>query len=193
MKLPDVNIWLALALSGHSHHEAARTSCLKRTWRSMSPSRAVSCTYRRIDGPSAIAFGNDEAATATLRASPTYVGKIGTTCVPTMIEGGHAQNALPQRATANVNCRVFPGHSREEIRLALETIAATPGVDGVFIGPADLSASMGHVGNPGHPEVQAAIQKVVDLCKKHNMPCGTLSSRGRASRRRSAPSITWRA
>ncbi len=40
----------------------------------------------------------------------------------------------------------------------LDTIAATPGVDGVFIGPADLSASMGHPGNPGHPEVQAAIQ-----------------------------------
>ena len=39
----------------------------------------------------------------------------------------------------------------------LDAIAATPGVDGVFIGPADLSASMGHVGNPGHPEVQAAI------------------------------------
>ena len=39
----------------------------------------------------------------------------------------------------------------------LDTIAATPGVDGVFIGPADLSASMGHPGNPGHPDVQAAI------------------------------------
>jgi len=39
----------------------------------------------------------------------------------------------------------------------LDAIAATPGVDGVFIGPADLSASMGHRGNPGHPEVQAAI------------------------------------
>jgi len=39
----------------------------------------------------------------------------------------------------------------------LDAIAATPGVDGVFIGPADLSASMGHTGNPGHPDVQAAI------------------------------------
>ena len=39
----------------------------------------------------------------------------------------------------------------------LDAIAATPGVDGVFIGPADLSASMGHPGNPGHPDVQAAI------------------------------------
>ena len=39
----------------------------------------------------------------------------------------------------------------------LDAIAAAPGVDGVFIGPADLSASMGHPGNPGHPDVQAAI------------------------------------
>lgn len=41
----------------------------------------------------------------------------------------------------------------------LEAIAAVDGVDGVFIGPADLSASMGHLGNPGHPEVQAAIDQ----------------------------------
>jgi len=40
----------------------------------------------------------------------------------------------------------------------LDAIAATPGVDGVFIGPADLSASMGFSGNPGHPQVQAAIE-----------------------------------
>ena len=43
----------------------------------------------------------------------------------------------------------------------LDAIAATPGVDGVFIGPADLSASMGHRGNPGHPEVQAAIHDAI--------------------------------
>lgn len=51
-----------------------------------------------------------------------------------------------------------------ETRTALENldaIAATDGVDGVFIGPADLSASMGHVGNPGHPEVQAAIEDAI--------------------------------
>lgn len=43
----------------------------------------------------------------------------------------------------------------------LDAIAATPGVDGVFIGPADLSASMGHIGNPGHPAVQAAIEDAI--------------------------------
>ncbi len=44
----------------------------------------------------------------------------------------------------------------------LESIAAVPGVDGVFIGPADLSATMGHIGNPGHPEVQAAIDDAIE-------------------------------
>ena len=44
------------------------------------------------------------------RANPATVGKIGTTCVVTMISGGHALNALPQRASANINCRIFPGH-----------------------------------------------------------------------------------
>ncbi len=43
----------------------------------------------------------------------------------------------------------------------LDAIAATPGVDGVFIGPADLSASMGHIGQPGHPEVKAAIDEAI--------------------------------
>ncbi len=43
----------------------------------------------------------------------------------------------------------------------LDAIAATPGVDGVFIGPADLSASMGHIGQPGHPEVKAAIDDAI--------------------------------
>jgi 4-hydroxy-2-oxoheptanedioate aldolase len=43
----------------------------------------------------------------------------------------------------------------------LDAIAAVDGVDGVFIGPADLSAALGHLGNPGHPEVQAAIERAI--------------------------------
>jgi len=70
----------------------------------------------------------DEEAIAVLRAEPGKVGVIGTTCVPTMVAGGHAPNALPQRATANVNCRVFPGHGSAEIQAELERVAATPGV-----------------------------------------------------------------
>ncbi|MEX6634345.1 M20/M25/M40 family metallo-hydrolase [Hyphococcus lacteus] len=48
-------------------------------------------------------------AIATLRADPETVGTTGTTCVATMLRAGHAENALPQSATATVNCRIFPG------------------------------------------------------------------------------------
>ncbi len=58
----------------------------------------------------------------------------------------------------------------------LDAIAATPGVDGVFIGPADLSASMGHVGNPGHPEVQAAIADGIARILKAGKAPGILST-----------------
>ncbi|MEO0061602.1 MAG: hypothetical protein RLZZ08_162 [Pseudomonadota bacterium] len=70
----------------------------------------------------------DADAIAVLRADPAMIGKIGTTCVPTMVSGGHAQNALPQRATANINCRVFPGHSNAEIQAELERVAGVPQV-----------------------------------------------------------------
>ncbi len=70
----------------------------------------------------------DAKAIDVLRADPAMIGRIGTTCVPTMVSGGHALNALPQRATAIVNCRVFPGHTRAEIQAELERVAATPEV-----------------------------------------------------------------
>jgi acetylornithine deacetylase/succinyl-diaminopimelate desuccinylase-like protein len=70
----------------------------------------------------------DAEAIEALRADPAMIGRIGTTCVPTMVSGGHAVNALPQRATAIVNCRVFPGHSSAEIAAELARVAATPEV-----------------------------------------------------------------
>ena len=57
-------------------------------------------------------------------------------------------------------CLLVQAETTEALK-NLDAIAATPGVDGVFIGPADLSASMGHVGHPGHPEVQAAIEDAI--------------------------------
>src|SRR3546814_18342808 len=59
---------------------------------------------------------------------PEYVGQIGTTCVPTLVKGGHAENALPQRATANINCRIFPGVPVETVRAELEKVLADPAV-----------------------------------------------------------------
>ncbi len=58
----------------------------------------------------------------------------------------------------------------------LDAIAATPGVDGVFIGPADLSASLGHVGNAAHPEVQAAIEDAIARILKAGKAPGILTS-----------------
>ena len=58
----------------------------------------------------------------------------------------------------------------------LDAIAATPGVDGVFIGPADLSASMGYPGNPGHPAVQAAIADGIARIRKAGKAPGILST-----------------
>ncbi|MFZ9905961.1 MAG: M20/M25/M40 family metallo-hydrolase [Steroidobacteraceae bacterium] len=65
---------------------------------------------------------NDEAAADELWKHPVYVGATRTTCVPTMLRAGHADNALPQQATATVNCRIFPGTTPAEIRAELQTI-----------------------------------------------------------------------
>lgn len=57
----------------------------------------------------------------------------------------------------------------------LEAIASVDGVDGVFIGPADLSASLGHIGNPGHPEVQEAIKGAATRLAAVGKPAGILT------------------
>ncbi|MBS0253822.1 MAG: M20/M25/M40 family metallo-hydrolase [Proteobacteria bacterium] len=75
-----------------------------------------------------VANPDDPKALEVLRADPSYVGKIATTCVPTTVSGGHALNALPQRAVANINCRIFPGHSPAAIMAELEQVAAEPSV-----------------------------------------------------------------
>jgi acetylornithine deacetylase/succinyl-diaminopimelate desuccinylase-like protein len=61
----------------------------------------------------------DLAAAARLSADPSYNSNFRTTCVATRLNAGHANNALAQTAQANVNCRIFPGHSPEEIRQQL--------------------------------------------------------------------------
>jgi acetylornithine deacetylase/succinyl-diaminopimelate desuccinylase-like protein len=68
----------------------------------------------------------DQAAIARLSTDPAHNSTLHTTCVATRLEAGHANNALPQRATANVNCRILPGHSREEIRQQLIAVFADP-------------------------------------------------------------------
>ena len=74
----------------------------------------------------------DAAANAAVSKDPGWHSTLRTTCVATMLDAGHARNALPQRAQANVNCRMFPGESVEKVRgqimerLGDATISVTP-------------------------------------------------------------------
>lgn len=67
-----------------------------------------------------VANPNDAAALAVVSADARYNAMLRTTCVATMLKGGHAENALPQLAEANINCRMYPGTSAEQTRSALE-------------------------------------------------------------------------
>jgi acetylornithine deacetylase/succinyl-diaminopimelate desuccinylase-like protein len=97
----------------------------------------------------------DEAAAATLAANPSYVGQTRTTCVATMLEGGHAENALPQSATANVNCRIFPGVKIEDVRLTLAGVVGE-GVEVKLVGDAMSSDA-----SPLRKDVVSAVTRVV--------------------------------
>lgn len=65
-----------------------------------------------------------KAAEAILNTDRSYHSMLRTTCVATLLDGGHANNALPQRAGANVNCRIFPGVPAEEVRATLAKVVA---------------------------------------------------------------------
>jgi 2-keto-3-deoxy-L-rhamnonate aldolase RhmA len=73
----------------------------------------------------------------------------------------------------------------------LEAIAAVDGVDAVFIGPADLAASMGHLGNTQHPEVQAAIDAGFAKLKAMGKPAGYLTNNEAEARRRVAQGLDF--
>jgi acetylornithine deacetylase/succinyl-diaminopimelate desuccinylase-like protein len=70
----------------------------------------------------------DASSVAVLDKNPNWHAMLRTTCVATMLSAGHATNALPQRARANINCRIFPGISRETILAELVKIADDPAV-----------------------------------------------------------------
>jgi acetylornithine deacetylase/succinyl-diaminopimelate desuccinylase-like protein len=97
----------------------------------------------------------DAAAIATLSAEPHYVGQVRTTCVATMITGGHAENALPQRAVANINARIFPGTSREAIRVKLQELVGEK-VMVTLATPYPQSST-----SPLHPDLMEALKKAV--------------------------------
>src|SRR5204863_3239039 len=107
----------------------------------------------------------DPAAIRRLSQVPYFNSLLHTTCVATMLTGGHAPNALPQMARANVNCRIFPGEEPEAVRKTLEKVAADAKVS-VTIVP--VKASNGALvpqlavpPSPLLPEVVQAEEKTV--------------------------------
>jgi acetylornithine deacetylase/succinyl-diaminopimelate desuccinylase-like protein len=83
----------------------------------------------------------DRRAAQALSADPAYVGQVRTTCIPTLIEGGHAENALPQSAQATINCRIFPGVAVADVMGQLQRLAGS-GVEVAAVGtPTSSDAS----------------------------------------------------
>ena len=108
---------------------------------------------------------DDAAAVAILNKDRSYHSMLRTTCVATLLDGGHANNALPQRAGANINCRIFPGNDVEAIRAELEKAigdpkmkvtlvqpirpaAVPPALDPKIVGPAEKMVAKYYPGVP---------------------------------------------
>jgi acetylornithine deacetylase/succinyl-diaminopimelate desuccinylase-like protein len=79
----------------------------------------------------------DAKAAAILSQDPRLNAMLRTTCVATLMDAGHATNALPQRARANVNCRIFPGIGIEEVRATLARVLADPQISVTTVLPSD--------------------------------------------------------
>ena len=101
----------------------------------------------------------DAGAIARLSAMPYYNARFRTTCVATMLEGGHARNALPGFATANVNCRILPGHTADETRAVLVEALKDPDISVTAV----VSRGAGSEAtkpSPLRPDVMGALEKV---------------------------------
>ncbi len=92
--------------------------------------RSATVTEGRVSAAMKAIASNpgDAEAARVLSEDPRYNSQLRTTCVATMLEGGHARNALPQRARAHVNCRILPDESPEDIQRTLERVVANPKV-----------------------------------------------------------------
>ncbi|HTS13907.1 MAG TPA: M20/M25/M40 family metallo-hydrolase [Candidatus Limnocylindrales bacterium] len=103
----------------------------------------------------------DEPAIERLSKTPFYNSRMRTTCVATRLAAGHANNALPGFARAVVNCRIFPGHTPEEIQQQLVKILAEPEINVTELN----SSGLGPRANPPsplRPDVMQGLEKVVN-------------------------------
>ena len=99
----------------------------------------------------------DPAAVEYLSGFPGFNARMRTTCVATMLDGGHAENALPQRARATVNCRVLPGEPVEEVQRTLEAVVNNQQVTITPINDANQSPP-----SPLTPPILDAIESITD-------------------------------
>ena len=97
------------------------------------------------------------AAIDRLSAIPYLNSDLRTTCVATMLSGGHAENALPQSATATVNCRVFPGVPEAEVKRVLESVVADPTITVSAVYPLTASPA-----SPLRDDILPTIERVAD-------------------------------
>ncbi|MCW3837087.1 M20/M25/M40 family metallo-hydrolase [Sphingomonas canadensis] len=104
-----------------------------------------------------VANPDDKEALKTLRDDPSYVGQTGTTCVATMITAGHARNALPQKAVANINCRIFPGVKVADVQKTLAEVVGDPSMTIVELD----SGSRASDASPLRPDLMKAVTKAV--------------------------------
>jgi acetylornithine deacetylase/succinyl-diaminopimelate desuccinylase-like protein len=100
---------------------------------------------------------NDQVDEAIVSKDRSYHSMLRTTCVATLLSGGHANNALPQRATANVNCRIFPGETVDGTQAALVAAIADPGVKVTPVPPVRPIA----VPPPLDPKIIVPAEKLV--------------------------------
>jgi acetylornithine deacetylase/succinyl-diaminopimelate desuccinylase-like protein len=96
-------------------------------------------------------------AVETLAKVPYFNAMMRTTCVATMLEGGHAQNALPQTAKANVNCRMLPGDTTEEVRQTVIGVLADEAITVTPVAPAKPSPP-----SPLRPDVMGPIERITE-------------------------------
>lgn len=99
----------------------------------------------------------DPVASRYLTNMPAYNSRMRTTCVATMLDGGHAENALPQRARATVNCRVLPGESIAEVQRTLEAVVNNSEVSITPVNSATQSPP-----SPLTPPILGAIESITD-------------------------------
>jgi acetylornithine deacetylase/succinyl-diaminopimelate desuccinylase-like protein len=98
----------------------------------------------------------DKDAEAVVNTDRFLHSNLRTTCVATLLDAGHAANALPQRAGSNVNCRIFPGHTIEEIRQELLRVIGDPGVTVTALPPVRPSPPA----PPLHEHIIGPMQKL---------------------------------